>query len=337
MFIHLLGKRCNRGVEGGIDAGKIERARNAGVPLMLQSRAQKSAVFRFSPAGLSQAARRDQAPWWETFQMAGDATRFDGKVAIITGGAGGIGAATARLITARGGRVAIADIAFDRAQVLASELPGALAIALDLESETSTEAMIAKTVQHFGRLDVLHNNAALLGPDIAQADGDIERMDTALWDRTFAVNVRGTMIACRAALPYLRATRGNIVNTVSNLALQGHVIQAAYSSSKAAIIQLSRAIAASHGKAGVRCNALAPGMTMTPALREAFPPALRQVVEDETLRDQLGDPEDIAEAAAFLASDAARNITGQVLVCDGGGASHVPGLSGFRTFFSQEH
>jgi NAD(P)-dependent dehydrogenase (short-subunit alcohol dehydrogenase family) len=268
--------------------------------------------------------------------MARDAIRMDDKVVLITGGAGGIGAATARLIHARGGRAAIADIAFDRAQALTNELPGSLAVRLDLEDEASVTAMVAGTVAHFGRLDVLHNNAALLGPDIAQADGDIEGMDTALWDRTFAVNVRGTMIACRAALPHLRATRGNIVNTVSNLALQGHMIQAAYSSSKAALIQMTRAIAASHGVHGVRCNAVAPGMTMTPALREAFPPVLRQAVEAETLRDQLGDPEDIAEAVAFLASDAARNMTGQVLVADGGCASHVPGIAAFRQFFAGE-
>ena len=121
---------------------------------------------------------------------------------------------------------------------------------------------------------------------------------------------------------------------MSNLALQGHMIQAAYSSSKAAIIQMTRAIAASHGIHGIRCNAVAPGMTMTPALRDAFPPPLRKAVEDETLRDQLGEPEDIAEAVAFLASHAARNITGQVLVADGGCASHVPGISQFRSFFS---
>ena len=116
--------------------------------------------------------------------MTGDAIRMDGKVAIVTGGAGGIGAATARLIAARGGQVVIADIAADRAAALAAELPGALAIALDLEQEASIEALIAQTVAHFGRLDVLHNNAALLGPDIAQADGDVEHMTTALWDRT---------------------------------------------------------------------------------------------------------------------------------------------------------
>lgn len=264
--------------------------------------------------------------------MQADAIRLDGKVAIITGGAGGIGAATARLMAARGAHVVIADIAFDAARALADSLPDALAVQLDLESAASTEAMIADTVRHYGHIDILHNNAALLGPDIARQDGDIEHMATALWDRTFAVNVRGTMVACRAALPHLRKSGGNIVNTVSNLALQGHIIQAAYSASKAAIIQMTRSIAASHGPLGIRCNAVAPGMTMTPALRAAFPPPLREAVEAETLRERLGEPEDIAEAAAFLASDAARNITGHVLVADGGCASHVPGIARFRAF-----
>jgi NAD(P)-dependent dehydrogenase (short-subunit alcohol dehydrogenase family) len=266
-----------------------------------------------------------------------DAIRLEGKVAIITGGAGGIGAATARLMAARGAKVAVADINKAGAEALAAALPDALAIEVDLEHQSSIRAMIAATVAHYGRVDILHNNAALLGPDIAQRDGDIEGMDTELWDRTYRVNVRGTMIACREALPHLRATKGCIVNTVSNLALQGHIIQAGYSSSKAAIIQMTRSIAASHGVYGVRCNAVAPGMTSTPALLEAFPPVLRKLVEDETLRDQLGEPEDIAEAVAFLASPAARNITGQVLVSDGGCASHVPGIAGFRQFFGDQH
>jgi len=268
--------------------------------------------------------------------MATDAIRLDGKVAIITGGAGGIGVATARLMTARGARVAIADIAVDRAQELADMLPGALAVALDLEQEASIEPMVATVLAHYGRIDILHNNAALLDPRLAPLDSDVEHMPTDLWDRIMTVNLRGAMIACREALPHLRATRGNIVNTVSNLALQGHLIQAAYSTSKAALIQLTRSIAASHGKAGVRCNAVAPGMTMTPALKEAFPPPLRAAVEDETLRDRLGEPEDIAEAVAFLASDAARNITGELLVCDGGCAAHVPGISRFRSFFGEQ-
>lgn len=269
--------------------------------------------------------------------MAADAIRMDGKVAVITGGAGAIGFATAQLFAARGANVVLADIAAERARDLAGMIVGAIALPLDLEDEASVEALIEATVAHFGRLDVLHNNAALLGMEIARADGDVEGMATELWDLTYRTNVRGTMIACRAALPHLKSSRGNIVNTVSNLALQGHMIQTAYSSSKAAIIQMTRAIAASHGPAGVRCNAVAPGMTMTPALREAFPPVLREAVEEETLRDQLGSPEDIAEAVAFLASDAARNITGQVLVADGGCASHVPGIAKFRSFFSGDH
>lgn len=262
-----------------------------------------------------------------------DRIRLDGRVALITGGAGGIGSATARLMAARGARLVIADIAAQGAARVAASLPDAIPCTVDLADEASVRAMIATAVAHYGRLDILHNNAALLDPELAPLDGDVGQMRTDVWDRIFAVNLRGAMIACREALPHLQAQgHGAIVNTVSNLALQGHLIQAAYSASKAALVQLTRSIAASHGRRGVRCNAVAPGMTLTPALIAAFPPPLRQVVEDETLRDRLGSPEDIAEAVAFLASDAAANITGEVLVCDGGLASHVPGLAGFRSF-----
>jgi len=262
-----------------------------------------------------------------------DRIRLDGRVALITGGAGGIGSATARLMASRGARLVIADIATEGAQRVAASLPDAIPCVVNLADEASVRAMIATAVAHYGRLDILHNNAALLDPELAPLDGDIGQMRTDVWDRIFAVNLRGAMIACREALPHLHAHgNGAIINTVSNLALQGHLVQAAYSASKAALIQMTRSIAASHGRRGLRCNAVAPGMTLTPALIAAFPPPLRQVVEDETLRDRLGSPEDIAEAVAFLASDAALNITGEVLVSDGGLSNHVPGLSGFRAF-----
>lgn len=266
-----------------------------------------------------------------------DATRLTDKVAIITGGAGGIGSATARLFCARGARVVVADIDAEKAVSLANELDEAVAFYVDLEDEQSIANLIRKTIDHFGRLDILHNNAAMLDPKLLIHDIDVERMTSDLWDRTYAVNVRGTMIACREALPHLRETRGCIVNMVSSLALQGHMIQAAYSSSKAAVIQLNRSIAASHGRYGVRSNAVAPGMTMTPALRDAFPSHLRTIVEGETLRDKLGEPEDIAEAVAFLASDAARNITGELLVCDGGNTSHVAGFNAFHEGLGINH
>jgi NAD(P)-dependent dehydrogenase (short-subunit alcohol dehydrogenase family) len=263
-----------------------------------------------------------------------DATRFAGRVALITGGAGSIGSATARLMAERGARLVLADIAIGPAQKLAAQLPDAIAVAVNLADESTVVSMVRTAVDHYGQLDILINNAAALDPELAPLDGDIEHMQASTWDRSFAVNIRGAMLASREALPHLVATgNGAIVNTVSNLALEGHLIQAAYSASKAAVIQMTRSIAASHGRRGVRCNAVAPGMTTTPALIAAFPPELRAAVEAETLRDQLGAPADIAEALAFLASDAAGNITGHVLVCDGGFESHIAGIDSFRRFF----
>ena len=262
-----------------------------------------------------------------------DRLRLDGRVALITGGAGGIGAATAALMAARGAQVVVVDIALERARAVAASIPNASACRVDLADEGSIRVMVEQVVQQYRRLDILHNNAALLDPELAPLDADVEHMRTDVWDRIQSVNLRGTMLATREALPHLKAHgNGAIVHTVSNLGLQGHVIQSAYSSSKAALIQLTRSVAASHARQGVRCNAVAPGMTLTPALLAAFPVELRRVVEAETLRDRLGTPEDIAEAVAFLASDAAANITGQVLVSDGGLSSHGPGLDGFRNF-----
>lgn len=260
------------------------------------------------------------------------------RVAVVTGGAGGIGTATVRLLAARGARVVVADRDRSAADALAADIgAAAVAVPLDLDDEGSVHAMIDATLAWGGRLDILHNNAALLDPALAADDRDVETMPTALWDAVFAVNVRGAMLACRAALPHLARTgRGAIVNTVSNLALQGHVVQAAYAASKAALIQLTRSMAASHGRRGVRCNAVAPGMTMTPALAAAFPPHVRRLVEAETLRDRLGEPDDIAQVVAFLACDAARHVTGQVLVADGGLSSHVPGIAGFMALAGEQ-
>lgn len=263
---------------------------------------------------------------WESMALSG-------KVFIVTGGAGGIGSETVKLAAARGAKMVVANYELDAAETLAHEIEtaggDAIALAFDLNDEAGIQAMVKSTIDHFGRIDVLNNNAALIVAEIAQRDQNIETMSTELWDQTFTANTRGTMLTARECLPHLVTSKGNIINTVSNLALQGHVIQVAYSCSKAAIIQMTRSIAASHGRKGVRCNAVAPGMTMTAGLKEGMPAPLRQMVADETLRDQLGDPQDISEVIVWLASDAARNMTGQILVADGGLASHVPGFAPF--------
>lgn len=257
------------------------------------------------------------------------AATLEGKVAIVTGGAGGIGAATCRLMAERGARVVVADLDGARAKAIAGEIGGdALGLAVDIGDEASVEAMFRSTLDAFGRLDVLDNNAALLTPDYARRDLDIATMETEVWDDTFRVNTRGTMLCCRAALRIMeRQGSGSIVNTASNLALQGNVIQAAYSASKAAVIQMTRSIATSHGKRGIRCNAVLPGLTGSKAALGNLPPRLIEIVTEETLTPFLGEPMDIAHAVAFLASDEARYITGQCFVVDGGTSAHIPGFA----------
>jgi NAD(P)-dependent dehydrogenase (short-subunit alcohol dehydrogenase family) len=268
-----------------------------------------------------------------------DSIRLDDKVFIVTGGAGGIGSCTLKLAVARGAKVVVSDLVQDRADTLAHEICAAggeaIAVQADLADEADIQALVKTVISHYGQIDILNNNAAAIAPEINSRDINIETMATEIWDKIYAVNIRGSMLLSRECLPYLVEQKGNIINTVSNLALQGHVIQVAYSSSKAALIQMTRCIAASHGRKGVRCNAVAPGMTTTPALREAFPPPILKAVEDETLRDQLGEPEDIAEVVVWLASHAARNVTGQVIAADGGAASHVPGFTPFSTIIGE--
>ncbi|MCB1336953.1 MAG: SDR family oxidoreductase, partial [Maritimibacter sp.] len=252
----------------------------------------------------------------------------------VTGGAGGIGAEVCRIMAAQGARIVVADIAQDRAVAVADGLDGeAIALGVDLADEASIKAMIQTTFDHFGRLDVIDNNAALLTPEMAMRDGDIEHMATEDWDATFAVNTRGTMIACREALKIMTPQgSGVIINTASNLALQGNLIQAAYSASKAAVIQMTRSIATSHGKRGIRANAVLPGLTGTEAALAHLPDELRATVEEETLTPYLGAPEDIAHLVAFLASDEARYITGQAFAADGGTSVHIPGFARLSRF-----
>lgn len=263
---------------------------------------------------------------------------LDGKVAIVTGGAGGIGTKVCQTMASRGARVVVADIHSEGAEATAAELRAAgydaLAVQVDLASEDQIKSMFKTTLDTYGRLDIINNNAALLTKEMAMADGNIENMDTADWDATFNVNTRGTMIACREALKIMTPQgQGSIINTASNLALQGNVIQAAYSASKAAVIQMTRSIATSHGKKGIRCNAVLPGLTGTPAILDHLPQELRETVEEETLTPYLGGPQDIAEVVAFLASDAARYVTGQAIAADGGTSIHVPGFARLNRFF----
>jgi NAD(P)-dependent dehydrogenase (short-subunit alcohol dehydrogenase family) len=254
--------------------------------------------------------------------------RVEGKAALVTGAGGGIGAACALALAREGAAVAVADINLDAARrtVAAVEQAGGRAVALqvDLGDEASVIAMVEAAAQALGGLDILHNNAAdtvLSGTrDLA-----VEKVDTQVWDDIFRINLRGTMIACRAAIPHLRKRSGAIVNTSSNAALAGALSHSAYSASKAAINSMTQSIATQHGKEGIRCNAVSPGLIVTPATQERYASSgLGDIMLRHHLTPRLGRPEDIAAAVVFLASDEAAFITGQVICVDGGSLAHQP-------------
>ncbi|WP_066339355.1 SDR family NAD(P)-dependent oxidoreductase [Azohydromonas lata] len=254
--------------------------------------------------------------------------RFNGQVAIVTGGASGIGEATCRRLVAEGATVVIADVNEERAQALAAELgPAASAQVFDAADVKSIERLVLGTVERLGRLDVLHNNAALSAPDIHKRDNNAIDIEFEVWDHVMAVNLRGYLAGCKYALPTMIAQGGGaIVNTASTGGFAGDVTRMAYSVSKAAIIGLTRQIATHHGKQGIRCNAVAPGLVLTPGTRGAAASVI-EVMQRHLLVPEFGEPEDIAALVCFLASAEARYINGQTYIADGGMLAHNPTMA----------
>jgi NAD(P)-dependent dehydrogenase (short-subunit alcohol dehydrogenase family) len=260
--------------------------------------------------------------------------KLEGKVAIVTGAASGIGRATARAMAAEGASVLVADVNRDGAQQVVREITAAGGAAqaqqTDVADEASVAAMIDAAVKAFGGLDVLHNNAAASDPALLSRDLDIVDLDVAVLDRTFAVNLKGPLLGCKHAIPRMLARGGgSIVNTSSAAALVGDPVRTAYGASKAALDSLTRYVATQYGKRGIRCNSIAPGVIATPALAANVPPEMIAVYERSHLTPRLGLPEDIAAAVVFLASDDAAFITGQTLSVDGGLLAHHPAYGEF--------
>ena len=260
-----------------------------------------------------------------------------GKVALISGGAGAIGSATARRLASEGARVVIADLAgspmHEVAHAMRDEGLDVVAHELDLAQEDSIRAAIAFAAATYGRLDVLDNNAAMKG---LPEDRDVLSMSTELWDRVMSCNVRGTMLMCKYALPVMIAGGGgSIVNISSGTSVAGECYQTAYSVSKGAINTLTQYVATQHGADGVRCNALLVGSVTTPAMQRALPAPMRDVLLAHKLVGRLGRPEDIAEVVAFLASDRSAFITGQLWSVDGGFFAHQPTMPQFAVLRAQ--
>jgi NAD(P)-dependent dehydrogenase (short-subunit alcohol dehydrogenase family) len=243
--------------------------------------------------------------------------RFDGKVVLVTGGTAGLGLATARLVRTLGAQVAIAGRDAARGAAAAAALgPDVLFVAADVARDDDVRRLMEEVRARFRRLDVLVNSAGILRR-LA-----VDEEDAAGWDEVMAVNLRGTFLCCKHALPLLRAQGGAIVNIASVLAFRAQQGRSpGYDASKAGVVALTRALAVRYGPAGVRANAVCPGFVETELNRDVWgtwTPAQRQAfVELYPLR-RLGTPEDVAAAVVFLASDAAAWITGATLVVDGG-------------------
>src|SRR5581483_2723161 len=242
--------------------------------------------------------------------------RLDGKVAIVTGAASGIGAATARRFVEEGARVVVADVNDDGGEAIARSLGSAAAFRhADVTSLADLEAAVAFVCERFGGLDVMHNNAA------ASGGGYVGEIDPAVWEQSLRVMLTGVFYGMRAAIPaMLRRGGGSIITTSSVEAFFAEMLAAPYCTAKAAVVNLTRTVALEYGRRNIRANCICPGCVDTPmlALATQLGRRSREEIADAHAIGRVLRPEEIANVALFLASDESSAITGAAIVADGG-------------------
>ena len=248
---------------------------------------------------------------------------LSGKIAVVAGGAGGIGTATCVRLGEEGASVVVADINGEAAEAVAAQVREAggraVAVSTDIGDDAQVRDLVDLALKEFGALDVLHANAADLSPDTIGRDSDIVEIPLEVLDRTVAVNLRGHILCARHAIPaMLERGGGALVFTSSAAAYVGEPERPAYAITKSGITALVRHVASRWGKQGIRANAVAPGLVLTPTVQEGLEPQFRERVLRMGRSSRLGRPEDIAAMVAYLGSDDGAWINGQVLSVDGG-------------------
>ena len=246
---------------------------------------------------------------------------LQGKTILVCGGATGIGAATVRRLCAEGARVGIGDLNIATAESLTKELNAAggeaMAWHYDQADATTINTLLDTTLAHFGQLDGLFANVADM--QSVMVDGDVLSNDSALWERTLRVNVTGTAMLLRAALPHmLERGRGSLVLTSSDAAVMGEPERPAYAASKAGVSSLCRHVASKWGQRGIRCNVVSPGLVLTEQLQANLSQEMKDWALKGARSPRHGAPQDIAGAVAFLLSDDGEWVNGQVWRVNGG-------------------
>jgi NAD(P)-dependent dehydrogenase (short-subunit alcohol dehydrogenase family) len=247
--------------------------------------------------------------------------RLDGKVALITGGASGMGTVAARLFASEGAKVVLSDVSDELGEEVAAGIRAdgkeATYVHADVADEADAKAMVRHSVETYGGLTILYNNAGVM----LSSDGSVDATEESVWDTTLAINVKGVAHGCKYGIPAMIASGGgSIINVASFVAWMGAATsQTAYTASKGAVLAMTREIAVEYARKGVRCNALCPGPIDTPLLAELLSdPARRQRRFVHIPMGRLGQAEELAKAALFLASDDSSYMTGASLIVDGG-------------------
>ena len=243
--------------------------------------------------------------------------RFEGRVALVTGGSSGLGRATAVRLASEGAKVVVADIDAEGGEetrrLIEAQEGKCLVVKADVTRASDAQAMVAKAVKTFGRLDVLFPGAGV------GAGGTVVDITEEQWDRVVDLDLKGVFLSCKYAIPEMRKVGGGAIVTVASIGGMQGKSGAVFCAAKAGVVNLTRSMAVAHAKENIRANCICPGWIPTPINRRAWEdPERRAQIEAMHPMGRMGQPEDVAAAVAFLASDEASWITGAILAVDGG-------------------